>query len=200
MPTVIVNGEFRCRVNSQDSRASMVRSAASLIGSRGVSATSFSDVLADSGAPRGSIYHHFPDGKKQLAQDAVPLDLRSGPGLSSGRTPGQRPSGVLERFIGMWRHVVVSPPMVPPAVWWPESPSTPPVADRRPDRRLCERLSGPGSPCSAEQLQATGLSADKRPVGRHRDPGRYGGLADSLPSRRHLWGRWIPLPRSSCAC
>ena len=55
----------------QDSRASMVRSAAALIGSQGVSATSFSDVLADSGAPRGSIYHHFPDGKKQLAEDAI---------------------------------------------------------------------------------------------------------------------------------
>jgi AcrR family transcriptional regulator len=54
-----------------DSRASMVRSAASLIRTRGVSATSFSDVLADSGAPRGSIYHHFPDGKAQLAQEAA---------------------------------------------------------------------------------------------------------------------------------
>jgi len=56
---------------STDSRASMVRSAASLIRSRGVSATSLSDVLADSGAPRGSIYHHFPDGKAQLAEDAI---------------------------------------------------------------------------------------------------------------------------------
>jgi len=54
-----------------NSRASMVRSAASLIRSRGVNATSFSDVLADSGAPRGSIYHHFPDGKMQLAEDAI---------------------------------------------------------------------------------------------------------------------------------
>src|SRR2546430_4988817 len=67
MMTVIVK---RARV-STDSRASMVRSAASLIRSRGVSATSFSDVLADSGAPRGSIYHHFPGGKAQLAEDAI---------------------------------------------------------------------------------------------------------------------------------
>jgi AcrR family transcriptional regulator len=44
----------------------MVRSAASLIGSRGVDATSFSDVPADSGAPRGSIYHHFREGKRSL--------------------------------------------------------------------------------------------------------------------------------------
>src|ERR1700682_451674 len=90
-----------------DSRASMVRSAASLIRSRGVSATSLSDVLADSGAPRGSIYHHFPDGKRQLAEDAIqwtfePLvaDLRPG-------TPSS-PSDVLERFIDLWRRTVVA--------------------------------------------------------------------------------------------
>src|SRR5438477_181964 len=53
---------------SSDSRERMVRSAASLIRTRGVNATSFSEVLADSGAPRGSIYHHFPAGKKQLAE------------------------------------------------------------------------------------------------------------------------------------
>ena len=56
---------------SSSSRAAMVRSAAALFGSRGLTATSFSDVLAVSGAPRGSIYHHFPGGKKQLAQDAI---------------------------------------------------------------------------------------------------------------------------------
>jgi AcrR family transcriptional regulator len=88
-----------------DSRARMVRSAASLIRSRGVSATSLSDVLADSGAPRGSIYHHFPDGKRQLAEDAIRwtsdrvlAHLRAGAATT--------PSGVLERFIDMWRQVV----------------------------------------------------------------------------------------------
>ncbi len=56
---------------SKDSRARMVRSAATLIRTRGVSGTSLSDVLAHSGAPRGSIYHHFPQGKEQLAADAI---------------------------------------------------------------------------------------------------------------------------------
>src|SRR6267143_2094120 len=92
---------------ASDSRASMVRSAASLIRSRGVSATSFSDVLADSGAPRGSIYHHFPDGKAQLAEDAIRwtserllAHLRAGAPSS--------PSDVLERFIDVWRRTVVA--------------------------------------------------------------------------------------------
>jgi AcrR family transcriptional regulator len=85
----------------------MVRSAASLIRSRGVSATSLSDVLADSGAPRGSIYHHFPDGKRQLAEDAIQwtserllAHLRAGAPSS--------PSDVLERFIDVWRRTVVA--------------------------------------------------------------------------------------------
>ena len=53
---------------SGSSRVSMISSAAALIGAHGLSGTSFSDVLADSGAPRGSIYYHFPGGKKQLAE------------------------------------------------------------------------------------------------------------------------------------
>ena len=91
---------------TNDSRASMVRSAAALIGSRGVSATSFSDVLTDSGAPRGSIYHHFPDGKKQLAQDAVEWTSQRVLAFQSAYD-GTTATGVLERFIGMWRGVVL---------------------------------------------------------------------------------------------
>src|ERR1700687_3391983 len=88
-----------------DSRASMVRSAASLIRTRGVSATSFSDVLADSGAPRGSIYHHFPAGKEQLAEDAIRWTSQRV--LAHQRTcPAKTPSEVLSWFIEMWRQVV----------------------------------------------------------------------------------------------
>src|SRR6202023_912507 len=90
-----------------DSRASMVRSAASLIRSRGVSATSLSDVLADSGAPRGSIYHHFPEGKDQLAEDAI--TWTSERVLAHQRTcPATTAEGVLDCFIDMWRQVVVA--------------------------------------------------------------------------------------------
>jgi AcrR family transcriptional regulator len=54
-----------------DPRQRMIQSAAVLIRERGVEATSFSDVLALSGAPRGSIYHHFPGGKEQLVEEAT---------------------------------------------------------------------------------------------------------------------------------
>ena len=92
---------------TKESRASMVRSAASLIRTRGVSATSFSDVLADSGAPRGSIYHHFPRGKEQLAGDAI--RWTSERVLANQRAcPATTASGVLGCFIDMWRQVVLA--------------------------------------------------------------------------------------------
>jgi AcrR family transcriptional regulator len=49
----------------------MVRAAVELFRERGYAATSFGDVLARSGAPRGSIYHHFPGGKEELAAEAL---------------------------------------------------------------------------------------------------------------------------------
>lgn len=49
----------------------MIRSAAVLLREHGVDGTSFSRVLELSGAPRGSIYHHFPGGKSQLVAEAT---------------------------------------------------------------------------------------------------------------------------------
>ena len=49
----------------------MIQSAAALFRERGVHGTSFSDVLEHSGAPRGSIYHHFPGGREQLLREAT---------------------------------------------------------------------------------------------------------------------------------
>src|ERR1700753_1789772 len=49
----------------------MVQAARQLIRERGYNATAFSDVLELSGAPRGSVYFHFPGGKVQLALEAA---------------------------------------------------------------------------------------------------------------------------------
>jgi TetR/AcrR family transcriptional regulator, lmrAB and yxaGH operons repressor len=49
----------------------MVQAARQLIRERGYNATAFSDVLELSGAPRGSVYFHFPGGKTQLAMEAA---------------------------------------------------------------------------------------------------------------------------------
>ena len=53
------------------SRDRMIVSAALLLREKGLTGTSFGDVIDHSGAPRGSIYHHFPDGKAQLVEEAM---------------------------------------------------------------------------------------------------------------------------------
>jgi AcrR family transcriptional regulator len=92
---------------AKESRERMVESAAALIGSRGVAATAFSDVLAESGAPRGSLYYYFPAGKKQLIEDAVRF-------TSAQIVAYQRecrattPAGVLSHFVRLFRRSVTS--------------------------------------------------------------------------------------------
>jgi TetR/AcrR family transcriptional regulator, lmrAB and yxaGH operons repressor len=92
---------------SGGSRVSMISSAAALIGARGLSGTSFSDVLADSGAPRGSIYHHFPGGKKQLAADVIQWTSDQILGYLRA-CPADTPEGVLAWFIDLWRQSVLT--------------------------------------------------------------------------------------------
>jgi AcrR family transcriptional regulator len=52
-------------------RERMVISTALLIRERGAHPTAIADVLAHSGAPRGSAYHYFPGGRTQLLCEAV---------------------------------------------------------------------------------------------------------------------------------
>jgi TetR/AcrR family transcriptional repressor of lmrAB and yxaGH operons len=54
-----------------DTRDRMITSAALLLREHGVSGTSFVRVLEHSGAPRGSLGHHFPGGKREMLTDAV---------------------------------------------------------------------------------------------------------------------------------
>jgi AcrR family transcriptional regulator len=80
----------------------MITSAALLMRERGVEATSFSDVLAHSGAPRGSIYHHFPHGKAQLIEEATTY---AGEVTSSGLIAAlahEDPIGAIRAFTAGW--------------------------------------------------------------------------------------------------
>jgi AcrR family transcriptional regulator len=85
----------------------MVASAASLIGARGVKATSFTEVLKDSRAPRGSIYHHFPGGKRQLVGDAVNRTSEQILAYQRTCTAGTA-AGVLEHFVDLFRQSLAS--------------------------------------------------------------------------------------------
>jgi TetR/AcrR family transcriptional repressor of lmrAB and yxaGH operons len=56
---------------AKDTRARMLETTARLLQHRGYHGTSLSDILAASGAPRGSLYFHFPGGKDQLVLEAT---------------------------------------------------------------------------------------------------------------------------------
>lgn len=56
---------------ANNTKQRMVEAAARMMRTRGLAGTSFTDVLAASGAARGGIYHHFPGGKAELAREAA---------------------------------------------------------------------------------------------------------------------------------
>ncbi|MCV3242235.1 TetR/AcrR family transcriptional regulator [Mesorhizobium sp. ZC-5] len=53
-----------------DTRTRMLDTTARLLQQRGYHGTSLNDILGESGAPRGSLYFHFPGGKDQLVIEA----------------------------------------------------------------------------------------------------------------------------------
>jgi len=85
-----------------DIRTKMIEGAVRRLAVNGVEGTSFADVLAATGAPRGSIYHHFPGGKTELLHAA--LDLASERGLAAMEaTRGEGPTVIVARFLDLWR-------------------------------------------------------------------------------------------------
>jgi AcrR family transcriptional regulator len=81
-------------------RERMVISAALLIRERGARATAIADVLQHSGAPRGSAYHYFPQGRSQLLCEAVDYA-----GKYVGRMigAGERSLDVLDTLVDTYR-------------------------------------------------------------------------------------------------
>ena len=87
-------------------RARMVESAVRLLARRGLQATSFSEVLDLSGAPRGSVYHHFPGGKEELVGSA--LDAAGAIAIDQlERKAGAPADEVAAWFVHVWREVLV---------------------------------------------------------------------------------------------
>ncbi|WP_405388126.1 TetR/AcrR family transcriptional regulator [Streptomyces sp. NBC_01102] len=92
--------------SSTPSRERIVAGAADMISRRGLSATSIREMAKHAKAPLGSTYHYFPDGKQQLATEAVRFtgewvarSLRKE--LEAG------PAAGLRAFLGLWRKIVV---------------------------------------------------------------------------------------------
>ena len=89
-------------------RQRMVSSAAGLIRRHGASATSIDRVLEVSGAPRGSVYHHFPGGRAQLVEEAVGYADRYVCSLLDAAAASGDPVAVVDQFLTMWREQLVA--------------------------------------------------------------------------------------------
>ncbi|MFE7276217.1 TetR/AcrR family transcriptional regulator [Streptomyces sp. NPDC057623] len=92
---------------SPTARERIVAGAADMISRRGLNATSIRDTAKHARAPLGSTYHYFPDGKQQLATEAVRY---TGAWVARGlrkELDAGGPVAGLRAFLDLWRKIVV---------------------------------------------------------------------------------------------
>src|SRR3984957_21037016 len=88
-----------------DTRTKMLISAAEVMRERGTAGVTYEDVFSRSGAPRGSVYYHFPDGRGQIlaealryAGDAITADIDDAAGRGA--------KVLLRQFVEFWERVL----------------------------------------------------------------------------------------------
>ena len=62
-------------------REKILQTASELMEKQGYHGTGLNEIIQKSGAPKGSLYYYFPEGKEQIASEAV---LRAGQIVSEG--------------------------------------------------------------------------------------------------------------------
>lgn len=80
-------------------------SAVALLAQRGYQGTSFSEVLVHSGAPRGSVYYHFPGGKDELVAAALWRTVEIA-AASLDDMRGLPLRQMVQAFCGWWRAIL----------------------------------------------------------------------------------------------
>ena len=89
-----------------NTRQKMVVGAADLLRRRGLNATSVREVVKHTETPRGSIRHHFPQGKRQLVEEALLFAGRSASKMLSKHISQVGAVSGLAAFIDDWRRIV----------------------------------------------------------------------------------------------
>src|SRR5579863_17456 len=92
---------------TDDVKSRMIRETARALARKGLQRASFSEILAASGAPRGSLYHHFPGGKGELVLKAV---AAAGDHALAGlaRLDGRPASEIAAGFVDLWRQLLLA--------------------------------------------------------------------------------------------
>jgi TetR/AcrR family transcriptional regulator, lmrAB and yxaGH operons repressor len=94
----------------RDGRALLLLGARQLLAEKGYAGMELRDVAERGKAPRGSIYHHFPGGKRQLAAEAAQLEGEEIRALIERSLEERGLRGTLERFGEIFRRRVVDHP------------------------------------------------------------------------------------------
>lgn len=83
-------------------RDAILASAVRLFRQQGYAATGLAEILTESGAPKGSLYHYFPGGKTEIGAEAVRLaGEKVASTLSAIAAETSDPGEVLGRYLSM---------------------------------------------------------------------------------------------------
>lgn len=79
----------------------MLESAVEVLRERGAAGVTVDEVLNRSGAPRGSVYHHFPGGRSQILREALSY---AGDEITASidEAAGQSAPVLLRQFVRLW--------------------------------------------------------------------------------------------------
>jgi AcrR family transcriptional regulator len=86
----------------------MIDSAVALLRERGAAGVTVESVLAHSGAPRGSVYHHFPGGRSELILTAARQAGDHIAAMIDESVAGNDPHAALDRFAQFWKHALTA--------------------------------------------------------------------------------------------
>lgn len=80
-----------CLTKGFHTKASLARTACELLGRNGFHGTGLNELIAASGAPRGSLYYHFPGGKAEIVAAGLEIARAQTDTLLRHAFDGERP-------------------------------------------------------------------------------------------------------------
>lgn len=86
-------------------RARMLSSAVEVLRERGAAGVTIDEVLTRSAAPRGSVYHHFPGGRRQILIEALQFAADT-IGDVIGTETSDSAWDLVHRFVEFWERVL----------------------------------------------------------------------------------------------
>ncbi|HOB48177.1 MAG TPA: TetR/AcrR family transcriptional regulator [Mycobacterium sp.] len=94
-------------MSRRTTRTTMLATAATLLQEGGTAGVTIDAVLARSGCPRGSVYHHFPGGRAQLLREALQFAGEEITAAIESAASGDG-TALLRRFAALWREALIS--------------------------------------------------------------------------------------------